>query len=60
MMILCNPHNPVGKVWSKDDLTKIAKLCNQYHVTLLSDEIHGDLVFGQPDYTPLFFPCQKP
>lgn len=54
MMILCNPHNPVGKVWSKDDLTKIAKLCNQYHVTLLSDEIHGDLVFGQPDYTPLF------
>lgn len=54
MMILCNPHNPVGKVWSKAELTKIVELCNQHSVTLLSDEIHGDLVFDQPDYTPLF------
>ncbi|APX71786.1 pyridoxal phosphate-dependent aminotransferase [Companilactobacillus allii] len=53
MMILCNPHNPVGKVWSKSDLVKIARLCNKYHVFLLSDEIHGDLTFGA-EYTPMF------
>lgn len=53
MMILCNPHNPVGKIWSKSDLEKIARLCNKYHVTLLSDEIHGDLTFGA-EYTPMF------
>jgi len=54
LMILCNPHNPVGKVWSRDELTKIATLCQKNHVTLLSDEIHGDLVFGEPHYTPVF------
>jgi len=53
MMILCNPHNPVGKIWSRDNLERIAQLCNQYHVTLLSDEIHGDLIFGA-QYTPMF------
>lgn len=53
MMILCNPHNPVGKIWSRDNLERIAQLCNQYHVTLLSDEIHGDLTFGA-QYTPMF------
>ncbi|MFD1125273.1 MalY/PatB family protein [Lentilactobacillus raoultii] len=54
MMILCNPHNPVGKVWSKDDLVSISRLCIKHHVTLFSDEIHGDLVMGDPQYTPLF------
>lgn len=54
MMILCNPHNPVGKVWSRDDLIRISKLCIKHHVTLLSDEIHGDLVVGDPQYTPIF------
>lgn len=54
MMILCNPHNPVGKVWSRDELIRISKLCATHHVTLFSDEIHGDLVVGEPAYTPLF------
>lgn len=54
LMILCNPHNPVGKAWSKDDLTHIAELCLKHHVVLLADEIHGDLVFGEPAYTPVF------
>ncbi|EEI21083.1 Cystathionine beta-lyase PatB [Lentilactobacillus hilgardii] len=54
MMILCNPHNPVGKVWSRDELIKISRLCMKYHVTLFSDEIHGDLVCGSPEYTPVF------
>ncbi|KRK88865.1 MalY/PatB family protein [Lentilactobacillus sunkii] len=54
MMILCNPHNPVGKVWTRDELIKINQLCIKHSVTLLSDEIHGDLVFKGPDYTPMF------
>ncbi len=54
MMILCNPHNPIGKVWTKAELHQIATLCQTYHVTLVSDEIHGDLVLTGADYTPLF------
>ncbi|KRM87569.1 MalY/PatB family protein [Lacticaseibacillus thailandensis] len=54
MMILCNPHNPVGKVWTRAELTRVATLCRQYHVVLVSDEIHGDLVWRGPDYTPIF------
>ncbi|KRL67472.1 MalY/PatB family protein [Companilactobacillus versmoldensis] len=54
LMILCNPHNPVGKIWSKAELTKIAELCVKHHVKLLSDEIHGDLTFNDEGYTPMF------
>lgn len=54
MMILCNPHNPVGKIWSRDDLIKIAKLCNKHHVYIMSDEIHGDITFTKEGYTPMF------
>ncbi|KRN28131.1 cystathionine beta-lyase PatB [Lactobacillus selangorensis] len=54
LMILCNPHNPIGKVWTKDELIRLATLCKDNHVTLLSDEIHGDLVLRGHDYTPLF------
>lgn len=54
MMILCNPHNPTGQVWSRETLTKIASLCSDHHVVLVSDEIHGDLVLQEPDYTPIF------
>ncbi len=51
--ILCNPHNPGGKVWSKDDLTKMATLCQQYNVLVLSDEIHSDLIFEPNKHTPM-------
>ncbi|MQS89992.1 MalY/PatB family protein [Companilactobacillus mishanensis] len=54
LMILCNPHNPVGKIWSRDDLSKIAELCNKHNVKLLSDEIHGDITFNEDGYTPIF------
>lgn len=50
--ILCNPHNPGGKVWSKEDLTKIAALCEQYDVLILSDEIHSDIVFKPNKHIP--------
>ncbi|WP_342598702.1 MalY/PatB family protein [Psychrobacillus sp. FSL H8-0483] len=53
LFILCNPHNPSGKVWSKEDLAKMAALCQQYNVLILSDEIHSDLVFHPNKHTPM-------
>lgn len=44
MMILCNPHNPIGKIWAEKEVIKIGELCEKYNVILLSDEIHCDLV----------------
>ncbi len=52
MMIVCNPHNPVGKIWDKQTLSKIGELCHKHHVTVLSDEIHCDLVAPGCEYTP--------
>lgn len=54
LMILCNPHNPIGKVWTEAELLKIRALCAQYQVILISDEIHGDLVLTGVDYRPMF------
>ena len=54
LMIFCNPHNPIGKVWTQKEVQKVADLCYQHHVVLLSDEIHGDLVRKGSDYTPAF------
>ena len=51
LMILCNPHNPIGKVWSKETLKKIGELCIKYNVLVVSDEIHCDLTYGD-SYTP--------
>ncbi len=49
MMILCNPHNPVGLQWSRETLSRVAELAKQYGVKVISDEIHGDLVlWGRP------------
>lgn len=44
MIILCNPHNPVGRCWEKDELEKLMHICDTYHITLISDEIHSDLI----------------
>ena len=54
LMIFCNPHNPVGKVWTAEEVQRITDLCHKHHVTLLSDEIHGDLIREGPDYMPAF------
>lgn len=54
MMIFCNPHNPIGQVWTTEEVQKIAELCHKHHVTLVSDEIHGDLVRYGDDYRPAF------
>ena len=52
LMMLCNPHNPVGKIWSRKDLEKIASLCAKYNVIIISDEIHCDLTDPNKKYTP--------
>ncbi len=51
-MLLCNPQNPTGNVWSEDDLLRIGELCLKHQVTVLSDEIHADFVRGGVKYTP--------
>ena len=52
LMILCNPHNPVGKVWQREELEKIGELCYKWGVTVLSDEIHCDIVIPGKGYVP--------
>lgn len=52
MMILCNPHNPIGKIWSREELMRIGELCKKHHVTVLSDEIHCDLTEPGCNYVP--------
>lgn len=52
MMILCNPHNPVGKIWSGSDLARIEELCKKHDVILISDEIHCDLTDPGVKYNP--------
>ncbi len=52
LMILCNPHNPVGKIWSKEELLSIGKLCLKHGVTVISDEIHCDILRPGVHYTP--------
>jgi cystathionine beta-lyase len=44
LFILCNPHNPVGRVWAKEELIKVGELCIKYNVMVISDEIHSDLM----------------
>ncbi len=53
LFILCNPHNPGGMVWTKENLKEIIRLCVKYDTLILSDEIHGDLVFPEHEFIPL-------
>lgn len=52
LLLLCNPHNPGGRVWSREELLKLGELCLRYGVTVVSDEIHCDLVLPGHRYTP--------
>jgi len=51
-MILCNPHNPVGRSWSKEELARVAAVCAEYEVFVISDEIHADLTLPPHRFTP--------
>lgn len=53
LLIFCSPHNPVGRVWSKDELLALGELVVKYEVTVLSDEIWADLVFHSSKHIPL-------
>lgn len=52
MLILCNPHNPIGKIWDRETLALIGELCVKYHVLVVSDEIHCDLTKPEREYIP--------
>ncbi|MBD5200313.1 MAG: pyridoxal phosphate-dependent aminotransferase [Bacteroidales bacterium] len=52
LMLLCNPHNPAGRVWSREELKRIAEICRRHDVTVISDEIHCEFVFDGYKYTP--------
>src|SRR5699024_11824770 len=53
VFILCSPHNPVGRVWRKDELEKMAEICLANDVLLLSDEIHADLILERHKHIPI-------
>ncbi len=52
MLFLCNPHNPVGRVWTRGELQHLHDICARHNVLVVSDEIHADMTFGDHRYTP--------
>lgn len=52
LMLICNPHNPGGRVWTRDELTHVAELCRKYGVRVVSDEIHCELTLYDNEYVP--------
>lgn len=52
LMLICNPHNPGGRVWTRDELTRVAELCRKYGVRVVSDEIHCELTLYDNQYVP--------
>jgi cysteine-S-conjugate beta-lyase len=53
LLILCNPHNPGGRVWTKEELQQLAAICEKHQITIVSDEIHADMVLpGNTKHTP--------
>lgn len=52
VLIFCNPHNPVGRIWTKEEIIRVGELCKKHGVTVISDEIHCDLVDPNKEYVP--------
>lgn len=52
LLILCNPHNPVGRVWTREELQRVADICRRHGVIVASDEIHNELTFRGQRYVP--------
>lgn len=52
MFLLCNPHNPVGRVWTKEELQKLGEICLKNNVKVISDEIHSDIIFKGHKHVP--------
>ncbi|WP_078555585.1 MalY/PatB family protein [Bacillus alkalicellulosilyticus] len=53
MLILCSPHNPVGRVWTEEELQRLATICIKHDLLLISDEIHADLIFKNHTHTSI-------
>lgn len=53
VMMLCNPHNPVGRAWTKDELTHVGEICTKNDMTIISDEIHADLTLRGTKHIPI-------
>ncbi|RDU36902.1 cystathionine beta-lyase [Neobacillus piezotolerans] len=53
LFLLCNPHNPGGRVWTKDELGRLAELCHKYDCLIVSDEIHSDIIFKGRRHVPI-------
>ena len=53
VFLFCSPHNPVGRVWTKEELTKIAEICLKHNVYIISDEIHSDFIFEGAKHIPI-------
>jgi len=53
MIIISNPHNPVGRVWTKAELTELVTICEEHNILILADEIHSDIIFEPHTYTPI-------
>ena len=53
LMILCSPHNPLGRVWTREELSEICRICAEHDVYLVSDEIHSDIILGGAAFTPI-------
>ncbi|WP_066497567.1 MalY/PatB family protein [Abyssisolibacter fermentans] len=54
ILLVCNPHNPVGRVWTKEELLRVYEICKKNNVLIISDEIHGDIVYNGAKHTPFF------
>ncbi|WP_315120694.1 MalY/PatB family protein [uncultured Clostridium sp.] len=59
MIILCNPHNPVGRVWTREELTRLGDICLKNNILIVSDEIHCDLVFKEYKHTAFASICPE-
>ena len=59
LMLLCNPHNPVGRVWTRSELEQIVALSRKYGVTIISDEIHADMTFKGFEHIPFATVSEK-
>ena len=70
LFILCNPHNPVGRVWTREELQQLGEICLRHHVIVVSDEIHNDFVYPgfehtvfanvDPRFAEFTVPCTAP
>ncbi|MFC5402256.1 MalY/PatB family protein [Cohnella soli] len=52
LLILCSPHNPVGRVWTQEELSRLAELCQAYDVLVIADEVHSDLILAGNKHIP--------